>query len=344
MTLTLGLIGAPSAAGAHSPGIEKAPAALRAAGLVECLRGEGIALDDRGDLPLVPLAIDRRHRRGHNLPRVEMVARAVADATEEVVRAGELPLIIGGDCTLLIGALAGYARVVDRVGLVYLDAHPDLNTPESAVKGALDWMGMAHVLGEPTADTSLSHLGPRFPLLSWGDVVFFAAVESEFTDWERDLLARNGGLVYPATEVAGHARQAAEKAARTLQGRADRFLVHFDVDVIDFVDFPIADDAYQRNQGLSVDDAMTALSVFAEDPAFGGLVVTKVNPDHAVAEAGLLQRFVTYLAGSLSPLASPQQEASEQPPGHAVATEDEDGPTHGSLPAEGDPAPPTVAL
>ncbi len=239
-----------------------------------------------------------------------MVARTLADATEEVVRAEELPLIIGGDCTLLLGALAGYVRVVDRVGLVYLDAHPDLNTPDSAIKGALDWMGMSHVLGEPTADSSLSHLGPRFPLLSWGDVVFFAAVESELTSWERDLLTRQGGLVYPATEVAGHARQAAAQAADTLRGRADRFLVHFDVDAIDFVDFPIADDAYQRNQGLSIDDAMAALSVFAEDPAFGGLVITEVNPDHAVAEDDLLPRFVARLATSLSPLAAARPEAA----------------------------------
>ena len=304
MTLTLGLIGAPSAAGAHSPGVEKAPSALRAAGLVERLRSEGIALDDRGDLSLVPLVIDRQHPRGHNLPRVEAAARTLADATEEVVRAGELPLIIGGDCTLLIGALAGHLRAADRLGLVYLDAHPDLNTPESAVKGALDWMGMAHVLGEPTADPSLSHLGPRFPLLSWDDVVFFGAIDNELTDWERDLLTKRGGLVVPATEVAGHAREAASQAAETLRARVDRFLVHFDVDVIDFVDFPIADDAYQRNQGLSVDDALAALSAFAGDPAFGGLLVTEVNPDHAAAEEGLLERFAGYLAASLGPLAS----------------------------------------
>jgi arginase len=310
MTPTLGLIGTPSAAGAHSPGLEKAPAALRAAGLLERLRDAGVALDDRGDLPLVPFAIHRGHPRGHNLPRVEMVARTLADATEEVVRAQELPLIIGADCTVLIGALAGYVRVVDRVGLVYLDAHPDLNTPDSAIKGALDWMGMAHVLGAPTADSSLSHLGPRFPLLSWGDVVFFGAVETELTDWERDLLTSEGGLVCPATAVAGHARQAAAQAADTLRGRADRFLVHFDVDVIDFVDFPIADDAYQRNQGLSVDDAMAALSVFAGDPAFGGLVITEVNPDHAVAEDDLLQQFVPRLATSLGSLASPRSRAA----------------------------------
>jgi arginase len=108
MTPTLALIGAPSAAGAHSPGLEKAPAVLRAACLLERLRGEGLALDDRGDLPLVPYAVDRRHPQGHNLPHVETVARSLADATEQVVAVGELPLIIGGDCTLLIGALAGY--------------------------------------------------------------------------------------------------------------------------------------------------------------------------------------------------------------------------------------------
>jgi arginase len=72
-------------------------------------------------------AIDRDHRRAQNMSEV---ARQVADHVAASVP-DELPLIVVGDCSILVGALAGYERRVDRLGLVYLDAHPDLNTPQT---------------------------------------------------------------------------------------------------------------------------------------------------------------------------------------------------------------------
>ncbi len=75
--------------------------------------------------------------------------------------------------------------------------------------------------------------------------------------------------------------------------------MHFDVDVLDYVDTPIADNAYQRNQGLTLDEAMTALAVFAGSALFGGLVLTEVNPDH-VPEGDLLSEFAGRLALALA--------------------------------------------
>jgi arginase len=199
----------------------------------------------------------------------------------------------------VLGLLAGYAHVAPRLGLLYVDAHPDLNTPESVAQGALDWMGMAHALGEADAVHSLSHVGPRFPLVRRDEVAFFAVVDSEVTEWKRRLLERKGGLVYSATVVAGRGHQAASEAVAAVKAHVESFVVHLDVDAIDFVDFPIADNAYQRNQGLTLDDAMTVLATFAGDPVFGGLAITEVNPDHAVAEADLLQRFAAAVTASL---------------------------------------------
>jgi arginase len=270
---------------------------------------------DHGDLAAVPFRIDRAKRRRQNARLVETVARDVAVATEQLLRAGELPLVVGGECTIILGVLAGCLEVLPDLGLLYLDAHPDLNTPESVVQGALDWMGMAHVLGEPDAVPSLSHLGPRFPLLSWDRVLFFAAVESELTGWERELIRSRGGRLVPATEVAGNARQAASRAVKTLTATTTRYVVHFDADALDFVDLPIADNAYQRNQGLSLDDVMTALSTLSQTPSFGGLVLTEVNPDHAAAQPGSLDEFVSRLAGAFSGSDAPR--SGDDRPGRA---------------------------
>jgi arginase len=289
----------PTAAAAHSPGIDKAPRALRDAGLVERLRGHRLDVDDRGDLPHVPFRIDKEHRLAQNAGVVADVARRVADRTSAVVGAGGRPLVVGGDCTILIGALAGTLTETESLGLVYLDAHPDLNTPANVVQGALDWMGMAHILGVAGAVPELSHIGPRFPLLSWDQVVFLAYVESEVTQGERALLA-GASRAYPSTVVAGRARAVAARSARWLEDRVSRFLVHFDVDVIDFVDFPIADNAYQRNQGLTLADALRALAALAQSKAFGGVVLTQVNPDHAAGQGPLLEEFAERFAQALA--------------------------------------------
>jgi arginase len=214
-----------------------------------------------------------------------------------------MPLVVGGDCTILLGVLAGCIEAGSNVGLVYLDAHPDLNTPDSVVQGALDWMGMAHVLGLEGALDELSHLGVRAPLLSWENVVFFACVESELTAWERELVGAHSERVFPASVVAGHAATAAREARALLEAREQPFVVHFDVDALDFVDFPLADNAYQRNQGLTLDDALASVEVFAASTLFAGLVLTEVNPDHAPT-ADLVRDFAYRLAAAIVPAAA----------------------------------------
>ncbi len=297
---TYSIIGVPSAAGAHSPGVEKAPQALRSAGLADALRRRGATVDDsRGDLPAVPFAVDREHRYAQNVPGVARVARALAGEVEAVVAGGDVPLVLGGDCTILLGVLAGRVRRQESTALVYLDAHPDLNTPETVVQGALDWMGMAHVLAEEGAIEELTSLGPRTPLLDWDDVTFFGVVESELSGGERRRIAAHPECFILATDIAGRAGVVAASVAAGLAGKHTGFVVHFDVDVLDFVDFPIADNAYQRNQGLTLDDALTALRVFAAAPGFGGLVVTEVNPDHA-PDPAVIADFVDGLAKALT--------------------------------------------
>jgi arginase len=305
---SFGIIGVPSAAGAHSPGVEKAPQALRAAGIADALSRHGATVvDSRGDLPLVPFAIDHRRRYAQNIAAVAHVATALASEVEAMLRGdsdgdggnrGDVPLILGGDCTILLGVLAGQVRREPSTALVYLDARPDLNTPQSVVQGALDWMGMSHVLAQPDAVEQLTTLGPRVPLLDWRDVTFFGVVDSELTAGERALREAHPERFVSSQEIARGAGDAAGAVADELAGGHARIVVHFDVDVLDFVDFPIADNAYQRNQGLTLDNALAALSVFAESPAFGGLVITEVNPDHVPSDS-LLESFVDRLAGAL---------------------------------------------
>ena len=151
------------------------------------------------------------------------------------------------------------------MGLVYLDAHADLNVPSSVPEGALDWMGMAHMLGEEGAAPELVHAGPRAPLLDADQVVLFGWDAGQATDFERAVIERRAVSVVPVAEVAAGPEQAALRAREIVEGRCDRLLVHFDVDVIDFTDFPLSENT-GRNEGLAYDDAIRALRALLASP------------------------------------------------------------------------------
>jgi arginase len=104
---------------------------------------------------------------------------------------------------------------------------------------------------------------------------------------------------YPAEAVRDRVREAAAEALARLEVLANRFVVHFDVDVIDFVDFPVAN-VPQHNAGLMFEDVVSYLDVFASSPRFGGLIITELNPHHADEEGGLAAAFARAVAGVLA--------------------------------------------
>ena len=171
MTRTLGLIGAPSSAGAYAPGQEKAPATFRRHGLVSALAGSGRRVNDRGNIPGFRWRLDPQRPKAMNLDAVRRTAAAVAEKVEEALVNGEAALVLGGDCTVELGTVAGALRDGHSVGLVYIDLDADLNTPETS-DGALDWTGVAHLLDLPGAEAELSGLGPRRPMLAPADILY----------------------------------------------------------------------------------------------------------------------------------------------------------------------------
>jgi len=283
MAKTLGIIGAPTSMGAFAPGQEKGPTALRDAGLVQRLSSAGVAVVDHGDCGEVRRwRPDKGNRRAQNLLAVVEVVRETAERVEVARGAEHLPLVVGGDCTIELGTVAGFLHTGlsrERLGLVYFDLHPDLNVPESVPEGALDWMGMAHMLGEDGAADPLSRIGPRFPLLRNGDVFLFSYGPEQATAWERGVIDRRGLRCLPVDTVAADPEGAAARVLAELEARVDHLLVHFDVDTVDFTDLPLSENT-GRNEGLSFDAAMQALGTLLKSERLAALTVTEFNPDH----------------------------------------------------------------
>jgi arginase len=206
-------------------------------------------------------------------------------------------LVLGGDCTVELGTVAGALTRTRNVGLIYVDLDVDLNTPESTTDGALDWMGVAHMLGVPGSVPALAGIGPRTPMLRPDQVLFFA--HDNVTPPERAIIDAQGiaelRLAQVAADPAGTARKAVDDWAK----RFDLLLIHLDVDVLDYLDMPLAENT-RRNVGLRFAELMAALRVLLSAPNWAALTVCEVNPDHGEADGSTLRTFVQALADALA--------------------------------------------
>ena len=295
----VGVIGVPTSAGAFAPGQEQAPAALREAGLVALLRDSGLEVSDYGDREVWRWRPDRERPHAQNLGKVVEIVDDTAARVVESILAGEITLVLGGDCTVGIGTVAGHVERSDGVGLIYFDLHADLNIPTSAPPGALDWMGMAHMLGDEGAERELVEVGTKTPLLSPERVVLLAWGPEQARPHERETIDRLGLETIPVDEVRADPAGAAARALESLATRADRALVHFDVDVVDFTDTPLSENP-GRNEGIAYEQAAAALEVLLTSPNLAGVTIAELNPDHVEEGAGSIERLARDLAGGLT--------------------------------------------
>jgi arginase len=247
MTRDVALIGVPSGAGACGVGQHGTPAALRAAGLAERLADAGMAVSDLGDSPPWPWRPDRTNRRAQNLgavvEQVRTTATRVADGLAVPVR---IALVLGGDCTIGIGTVAGAQSVLGDI-----DLHADLNTPASAGDGALDWMALAHMLAIPDSEPSLAEATGRVPIIDPARVVLFGHGRAQATGWERNQIKRLDLARFAVEDVATDPEAVAEAALGLLASRAERYLIH--LDVVDFTDAPISEHLPQHRAAARCD-------------------------------------------------------------------------------------------
>jgi arginase len=292
MVAGLRVLDVPTSMGAFAPGQEDAPAALRSAGLLERLRQSGIDVEDAGDLPRRRWTADPQRPAAQNVEAVADVSRAIADRVA-ALEADPPLLVLGGDCSIELGVVAGELRRPGRVGLIYADLHADLNTPATTDQGAFDWMVVSHLIGVAGAVPEVT--APQ--LLDSDQVLYFGIDQNRLTPGERDLLAEHDIATIPARRVARDPAGAAREAIARMGG-FDRLLVHLDVDLIDFNDLPLSENA-GRAQGLPFDTVIAALGELVRAPNLRALTVTELNPHHGAEDGSTLDRFVTGLVDAL---------------------------------------------
>ena len=296
MKRELSIIGAPSSAGAYAPGQEKAPDALREAGLLTLLREQGINVHDYGNVSGFRWQPDLAAPNAMNAAVVERVAGEVASNVHSFLRKGNIALVLGGDCTVELGTVAGALRVSENVGLIYFDLDADLHTPHSTIDGALDWMGVAHLLDLEGVVDALAGMGPRRPMLPPEAIHLFAY--KNIKPWEQQVIDRLGIEGTHADLVSVGAEETAVSLLNTWAAQFDLLLIHFDVDVIDFGQFPIAEHS-RRQMGLTLEQAMLALGTLLTADNFAALTISEINPDHGLEDGSTMKAFTHHLVRAL---------------------------------------------
>jgi arginase len=299
MGRTIAYVGVPTSLGSYGPGQEKAPQAFRDAGFPEMLRKEGLTVVDCGDLPVRRWRPDRTNLLAQHWGAVVACVQETETHLSKPVSEGFIPVVIGGNCTIELGVVAANLRKCESLGLIYLDLHADMNTPESTADGALDWMGMAHILGLNEAIPELARCGPRYPLLSPADVHLVGFEPDSATEWERTAIRNHAIAMATVSDVAQSPAGCADAILSSWAVRFERLLVHFDVDVVDFNDLPLAEN-YSKNRGLSYSQTLEMLEPFLKSPKFAGLTLAEINPDHGAEDGSTVRLFAQDLSRLLA--------------------------------------------
>jgi arginase len=269
----LAIIGAPLDLGAGRRGVDMGPSAIRYAGLEARLTELGLECDDRGNVELVvPEEVSEGDPAARFLDQIKAACEDVAARVEQARELGQTPLVLGGDHSVALGTLGGLAAVSGPGGVVWLDAHGDLNTPANSPSGNVHGMVLGAALGlDSTAFASDAWSLPAV------DPARTVLLGTRLLDpGEREAAREHGLRVITMSEID---RIGIERAVREALERVggDGFVhVSLDMDVVDPEEAPGVGTPLRG--GLSYREAHLALELVAEAGVMTSLDVVEVNP------------------------------------------------------------------
>jgi arginase len=288
------LLGAATSAAALRSGSERAPEALRAAGIAERLKSAGFHVLDHGNTSFYVSEPDEEHPRAKNVTAILKMLNDLRPRVEVAVKSGALPVILSGDGVSVLGTIAGTRRYFRNVSLIYMDRDADLNVPATTASGSIDGMVISQVIGRGAPE--LVRFWGEPPLVREPDVALFGF--ERLDPPEEQYLLASPLRRHPYLEVAAAgAATAARLALERVHAAKHEFVLHFDVDLINGEEFPWTN--FPGAGGLSLSEIREALCVFASQPNLAAFEVSGYNPDLDPHGKGA-QTLIELLAAALS--------------------------------------------
>lgn len=270
----LSIIGMPMDLGQMRRGVDMGPSAIRYAGINEKLNEFFDQIDDLGDIqigrPAVVIDPDSKLR---NLELIAEKSVKLAEQVDEVISNGSFPLVLGGDHSIAIGTLTGVSKHYKNLGVIWYDAHGDLNTAETSPTGNIHGMPLAVSLG--LGHNALIDLGGYSPKVKPEHVVIIGA--RSLDDGERALIKEKGIKVYTMHEIdrLGMAK-VMEETITYLKEKTDGVHLSLDLDGLDPSDAPGVGTPVIG--GISYRESHLAMEMLAEAQIITSAEFVEVNP------------------------------------------------------------------
>jgi arginase len=295
----IGVIGIPCNTGSKGLSVEKGAEALRNAGIVDALRRFSEVVDF-GDVNVNLPAPDLSNPKLLNPNQVEVLCKALADKIKAMLDAGCLPFVIGGDDSALMGIIEGLRRSLgSKIGMVYMDAHGDFNTPETTPSGIIGGMDVAIVAGR--GPERLVAMFEHSPLLPEENIVLYGV--RDLDPLEAKALAESKVRVYPREKIKSQgAETTAEEILRHVESKCSYLYLHIDLDVLDTSVFsaqglPVPD-------GLSKEEFQSALKILVGSGKLCGVALMAFDAakDADGSQARKIMELVTEVLPNLNML------------------------------------------
>jgi arginase len=289
----LSIIGMPMDLGQMRRGVDMGPSAIRYAGINERLKPLFDQIHDMGDIPVGrPEVVIDKESNLRNLDLVAEKSTLLAEKVDEVIQSGSFPLVLGGDHSIAIGTLAGVSKHYQNLGVIWYDAHGDLNTADTSPSGNIHGMPLAASLG--IGHRSLTDIAGYAPKVKPENVVIIGA--RSLDEGEKILIKEKGIKVYTMHEIdrLGMAK-VMEETITYLKGRTDGVHLSLDLDGLDPNDAPGVGTPVMG--GISYRESHLAMEMLEEAQIITSAEFVEVNP--ILDEKNKTARVAVELMGSL---------------------------------------------
>ncbi|MCY1570183.1 arginase [Staphylococcus pettenkoferi] len=276
MTKKIDIIGAPTTYGQPKLGVNLGPEAIRYAGLVKRIQNLGLEVEDRGNIVVPPVDLERFHgsQEGlRNYNEIMTVSKNLSEAVSTSLARDHFPLVIGGDHSLAIGSISGVSQHYDNLGVIWYDAHGDLNIPEESPSGNVHGMPLRVLAGE--GDEGLVQLGGFAPKVKPENIVLIGM--RDLDEGEKAYIKKHHIQTYTMADIDRYGIQhVIEETINYLKDKTDGIHLSLDVDGLDPVETPGT--GTRVLGGLTYRESHFALELLHESQMITSMDVVEVNP------------------------------------------------------------------
>ncbi|MGG0476272.1 arginase [Priestia aryabhattai] len=271
----LSIIGVPMDLGQTRRGVDMGPSAIRYAGAIERIENIGYSVEDKGNIEIA-LAERVHSDENTNLKNLKAVADAserLAQTVSDVITNKRFPLVLGGDHSIAIGTLAGVSRHYKNLGVIWYDAHGDLNTADTSPSGNIHGMPLAASIG--IGDEALTRIGGYTPKVKPENIVIIGA--RSLDEGEKELIKEKGIKVYTMHEIDRMGMtKVMEETILYLRDKTDGVHLSLDLDGLDPHDAPGVGTPVIG--GISYRESHLAMEMLAESQLITSAEFVEVNP------------------------------------------------------------------